>query len=244
MLKTKYIFIILISLILLTGCSANANIIIDYDGSVNENIDITNNNKKVVYGNKSIEESIQLYIDKYKTALEVSEYDYNIHTSNNISGVNIYRNYNNICNFVNNTIFSQYLYNSISCTEDDSYYVIQSIGNVIKNTDRYDSWLAPADITLSISLPIKATEQNADKIDGNNYIWKYGEDTQEDKSFYLKISKSMLKNAQKKYNEEQRRKEKIKRIITVSVIGGLLIIIIGVSLYLYIKYKNNKIDYS
>ena len=38
--KIKYILIALIAFVLLTGCSANANITINYDGSVNENIDV------------------------------------------------------------------------------------------------------------------------------------------------------------------------------------------------------------
>lgn len=241
--KIKYILIALIAFVLLTGCSANANITINYDGSVNENIDVINSNDEIIYGNKSIEESIQLYFNKYETALEVSDYNYDIHTSNDVSGANIYRDYDGVCSFVNNTIFSQYLYSNITCTENDSYYVIQSNGNVIKNTDRYDSWLAPDDVTLKISLPVSATEQNADEINGTTYIWKYDENTNDDKSFYLRISKSALEESEQRYNEEQENKKNRNTIITICVIAGIVIALGLIIIVLYKKHKKNKIDY-
>lgn len=241
--KIQYILITLIAFVLLTGCSANANITINYDSSVNENIDVTNSNDEIIYGNKSIEESIQLYINKYETALEVSDYSCDIHTSNDISGVNIYRDYDNVCSFVNNTIFSQYLYNSISCTEDDLYYEIQSNGNVIKNTDKYESWLAPDNVSLSISLPISASEQNADEINGTTYIWKYDETTNDDKSFYLKISKSALEQSEAEYNANVSRERTINTALVVVGIIALLAIIGFVGIVLYKKYQRNKLDY-
>lgn len=206
----KRIIIYLVCILLLSGCTAENNITMNYDGTTSEKIDIINNNENIKYGNKSIEDSISLFLKKYETALKVGKYGTDIHVGENQSGVKISRSYDDICSFVNQTIFSQYVYDKFDCIENDYYYEIKSVGNAIKNTDRYDTWLAPDTIKISINLPVSAEEQNADEINGNTYIWKYDENAT-DKNFYLKISKSALKQNEEEYLQNIEKKKYKKR---------------------------------
>jgi hypothetical protein len=241
--KIKYFTILLISLLILSGCSANAHITMSHDGKVTEKINISDNNKSIVYGDKSIENSIELFLEKYDTALNLGNYKSEIYTGKTNSGASIYRDYDDICKLVRGTIFSQYIYNNIECNENKYFYEIKSVGEVVKNTDRYDSWLAPENINLKITLPITAEEQNADKIDGNTYTWNYNSNTNRDKSLYLKISKASLENYNNGYLEKQQQKNNVKKIISIVLIILIIIIIAFTGIILYKKYKKNNFDY-
>ena len=101
----------------------------------------------------------------------------------------------------------------------------------------------PDDRKIEITLPIIAEEQNADEVNGTTYIWYYNKETPDDKEFYLKISKNLLKETKLKYENNIQKKESIKKI---SMIGGviMLVILIGFILFmLYKKYQKNKLDY-
>ena len=71
------------------------------------------------------------------------------------------------------------------------------------NCSDCSDWPALDDVILSITLPVSAEEQNADEIDGKTYIWKYDKNTN-DKNFYLKVSKSALKQNETEYIKHQK----------------------------------------
>ena len=87
-----------------------------------------------------------------------------------------------------------------------------------------------------------ATEQNADEVDGNTYIWKYDENTK-DKNFYLKISKSALEESKKNYIKNQEIKKNRSKIINIGIIVGVILLIACVIFVFYKKYKKNNFDY-
>lgn len=243
MIKKSYIIFLMLCVLIITGCDANVEIKVDYDGKTTESIDVFDSNDNIVYGNKSIEESINLVLEKYNTALSVGKYKEKVYTGKINSGSIIYRDYDNICEFVNGTIFSQYLYNNIVCNETEKYYEIESIGNVIKNTDFYESWLAPENITLKISLPVMPAQQNADLNEGNTYIWKYNENSSKDKKLYIKIDKKSLNQVKKEYLEVQKRNSWIKKVIIISVFFVIFIMFIVIVIFLYKRHRKNKLDY-
>lgn len=240
----KIIKTIIIGLVfmIITGCSASVDININYNGETTENIKISNSNDEIKYGNKSVEDSIDLYLKKYDTALEVGNYNVDKQVGKTKSSVNISRSYNDVCSFINKTIFSQYIYIKIDCIETDDYYEIKSVGDVIKNTDRYDSWLAPDTVNVNLTLPVSAEEQNADEINGNTYIWKYDKDTT-DKNFYLKINKESLKANEKKVEKQKKQKKVFKKVLIIVVIVVIIGILCFISKKLYKKYKENQLDY-
>lgn len=241
MKSIKRIIFIIIILVFVTGCTGNANVVVNYDGSVNEKVDINEINGNIIYGNFSVSESLDLFIKKYSKALKVSKYSTSKYNNKYDSGIILEKNYNNICEFANNTIFSQYLYKTIKCEEDDLYYELYNVGDVFQNN--YEDYKEmPDDRKFSITLPIQAEEQNADEINGTTYIWKYDKNTK-DKDFYLKISKSALKKNEEDYLKAQERKQTMKKLIILGVIVCVIIIIGVIGIVLYKKYKKNKLDY-
>lgn len=99
------------------------------------------------------------------------------------------------------------------------------------------------DVELSISLPIAAEENNADSVNGNTYVWKYGKSAPADKNFYLKINKSALKENEENFNETQKRKSTLKYISIIGVILVIIIVLFIIGKVLYKKYQSNKLDY-
>lgn len=241
MKSIKRIIFIIIILVFVTGCTGNDNVVMNYDGSVNEKVDINEINGNIIYGNFSVNESLDLFIKKYSKALKVSKYSTSKYNNKYDSGVILEKKYKNICEFANNTIFSQYVYKTIRCKENELYYELYNLGDVFQNS--YEDYKEmPDDRIFSITLPVSAEEQNADEIDGNTYIWKYDKNTK-DKNFYLKISKSKLDEYKEEYIEKEEAKRKMKKVIIFSIMLGVIIVIGIIGYILYKKNKQNKLDY-
>lgn len=241
-MKNIKVLLIFLIIFILTGCTATGKISLNVDGSIDENIYIESSNSELKYGNKSVESSIDLYLKKYNLPLTIGKYNIKTNVGDENSTVIIDKNHKNICAFFNSSIFTQYIYDKFQCHEDNYYYVISNVGNVYQNSFE-DYKDMPDDRKIEITLPIIAEEQNADEVNGTTYIWYYNKETPDDKEFYLKISKNLLKETKLKYENNIQKKESIKKI---SMIGGviMLVILIGFILFmLYKKYQKNKLDY-
>ena len=102
-------------------------------------------------------------------------------------------------------------------------------------------------VELNIKVPIPLEENNADNVSNNTYTWFFDENTDSNKSVYLKINKTLLENKNKEQKKnETKEKENKKTFSLVKVILTVLIVflILGIISYsLYKKYKNNKLEY-
>lgn len=236
----KKIFILCI-IFLLTGCSIETEIFVKPNETMNEKIKIKfSNNFTINYDNAT--QYAESYLDYYKKSLDLNNYEYEIKESKNATEVDLIKKSNNFCDGVNNNLFSRYLYTTIKCTENDSFYMIKSVGSQKISLPQNQKEFNIENLKLKITLPIKAEENNADEIDGNTYIWKYDENTK-DKNFYIKISKTALENNRKLLEEQEKSKALKNKIITISTVIIILLALGIVSLIFYKKYKRNKIDY-
>lgn len=240
MKNIKRILVLLI-IIVLTGCSANASIIVDEQGKVKEEVDVLIPSELISNKKDRIESYINNAISSFKPVLDRRGYSTSIiNNPDGNSGAHVYNTFDNICKYAENTIFSQYLYKNIECTEEDEYYELKSATEHIKYCSDCNDWPAIENVNLKITLPIKAEESDADEISGNTYIWRYDEDTLDSKTLYLKISKEKLKESEKKLKKQTNLKNiTIKVIVIVMIIASFLIIFSK----LYKKYKNNNLEY-
>lgn len=239
-MKNK-IFLILILFVCLTGCTIKDNVTINYDGTVNETVDVLQKNS--IIGNQNLEELVKTKTKNYELVLKYKNYEYKTVKYDSFSGAQISKKYKNICDYFGNSAFNQYVYKYMDCSENDYYYEIKNATDYIPYCEQCSDWPALSNVEFKITLPVSAEEQNADKIDGNTYIWKYNTTTQNDKSFYLKISKNALKQYEKEYIKLQKEKNQRKKIIFVSVAIVLVVIVFFAGIILYKKYKKNKLDY-
>ncbi len=230
-------------MLLLTGCTVKSEITVNYDGSVNENVYILNSNNVFGDDEEKIKSIVDNKITNYKSILNFKNYSYTYEKGEELSGAKVYKDYDDICSFFGNSAFNQYVYKYMDCIENQYYFEIKNATEYIPYCSECGEWPALDDVIFSINLPVSAEEQNADEIDGNTYIWKYNKDTDENKSFYLKVSKTLLEDYKEKYEENLQKKEKIKKYITFGFILLLIVLIVIISINLYKKYKKNKLDY-
>ena len=238
----KKIIVLFCCILILSGCTIKSNIIVNYDGTTTEDVKLLNDTKIFESEKKSLKEIVNLMVKPYSDVLNYKKYDYEVISEEKLSGAKVYKNYDNICKYFGNSAFNQYVYKYMDCIENEYYYEIKNATNYIPYCSDCSDWPAMDDVTLSITLPIQAEEQNADEINGTTYIWKYDKNTK-DKNFYLKISKSALKKNEEDYLKAQERKQTMKKLIILGVIVCVIIIIGVIGIVLYKKYKKNKLDY-
>lgn len=242
MKKNIKILIILIFVFIISGCTIKSDVVMDVDGKITEKVSVLNSNDTFNSPAYSKEEVINFAIEEYLPALNFRNYSYETMVGSKESGASFSNEYNNICSYFQDTGFNQYVYKHVDCREDDYFITIKNDSDYIPYCGDCSDWPSLNNITLKLTLPVNAEENNADEVDGTTYIWKYDENTK-DKDFYIKISKVSLEENKRLLEEQERSSELKNKIITISIIVIFLLALGIVSLVFYKKYKRNKIDY-
>ena len=238
----KKLLVYIIIILFLTGCTIKNSININYDGKVTEEISVLNNSSNFDSSEHTFEELMDSNISQYKKTLDFRKYTYEYIKGNKLSGIKFNKTYTNICDYFGNSAFNQYVYKYIDCKETDEYYEIKNATDYIPYCVDCSEWPALDNIEYKITLPVSAIEQNADEIDGTTYIWKYNKDT-ENKNFYLKISKSKLKEYKQDYEIKVDKKNRIKKITIISIVLGVIVVLVLLGMIMYKKVQKNKFDY-
>lgn len=229
----KKIFIIFVILIL-TGCTVNVDFKIDDQLNINETINIDFDNSlasNYFTPYDYAKDSVEYYYDK----IYENNYSYSIKQKDINSSVIFTKKSENICDNVN-SYFSKELYENINCTSNEEYIVIESEGVQKLSLPMKYKTFNVENLSISVTLPVKATKSNADIVNESTYIWKYNKNTSGDKSFYLKISKEELEN--------KLARQKIDKVLDVGkVIVVILLIGFSTGIVLYRLYKKNQIEY-
>lgn len=238
----KKILILVLAIILLTGCTTKSEVKVSYDGKVDEKVTVLSNTVAFKNDKYSIKQMIEASISNYLKALEFRGYKFETIEGKEESGAYFTNNYDNICSYFQNTGFNQYVYQHISCVEDDKYIIIKNDTEYIPYCENCSNWPSLNKIKLELTLPVNALENNADSINNKTYTWNYDENTT-NKDFYLKISKQELnknKITVMKQNKDKKVKNMIIVVFSIALVIGCITII---SLILYKKYKNNRLEY-
>lgn len=245
--KIKMVLVLFVLGIILSGCTATDTVTLTDEGNVTESVSVMESNSKVLYGNKTLEESVKQALSEYASALNVRKYKTNVKVEAEKSGVIINNEFDDFCKFIDNTIFSQYLYTHINCYSADEYYTVESVGNFITLDSHYVADQVPDVMKLKLKLPFSLTENNADEVNGNTYIWTYDKNTSPDKTIRFKVSKSEVERIKKETEERKRKEETKKKVIKItSVILSILlfiVLIVAIAFRLYKKAEKNKLDY-
>ena len=239
-MKYFKLFLILFALLLLSGCTVNEKVTMDYDGKVSQTVTFPVKVQKLT--KKDFIKYAKNVIDIYRPALDARGYEHASVYGKKNSKVVFNNSFDNICEYFGKTVFSQYVYKIVKCAEDNGYYVIKNETEYIPYCADCLDWPSLDSVRFSIVLPIKPEEHNADKVDGKTYTWIYDKDTR-DKDFYIKISIDELEKYKANYEEYLKKQQLIKRLKVVAVI---LIFAAGIAifaLYMYKQYKKNKIEY-
>lgn len=245
MIKFKKIIVLFLIIMFLNGCKVRSNIEVKETGKVKETVKIIVNPKEIDLTRKELLFSIENELKNYEAVIKYGNYKYKIIDREEEMGVEFFKTYDSICMYFQDTIFNQYKYKHIKCSEDEEYIMIENDTPCIKNCigDDCIGSVDLSDVELALKLPVNAYENNADRMSDNTYIWKFDNNTIESKSLKFKINKKELEISKENYRLKKKNQETIimvKIIIVIIIVAGILFFI---SNTLYKKYKNNKLEY-
>ena len=242
-IKYRFIIILIIGTLVLSGCSINTEIKIEDDLSINEKYNIVfNNNLAANYF--TTKEYVNNYIDYYKSAIDFKKYNYEFKENNDgTSSVLFNKATSDFCTGINSNLFSNYLYDNILCTLENGDYIIESNGDNKMNLPASEKKFDVDEINLTITLPVLSNENNADTVSNNTYTWRFDKYTPNSKSIYLKINKKELDDKVEKIKNRKEKKEKLQKFIVYGILFSIIIVLIIFGFSIYKKYKQNKLEY-
>ena len=221
----KKIILILLMIGLCCGCQVNYQLEINKDLSVQENLKATRDSSFFEeYENSSMGRVVSLIIRPYLDTLNGNKYNVNNLITDSYGGVTINKKYKSLNEYSKNTILSSQFTDNIEYKEDGNKVYLSAKGK-FSHAEQDQTKFPVNDATISITVPFKVTENNADTVDGNTYIWKF--DSKDDKEREIKLV----------FN-----KEKMSDDNSLTVIIGILILIILVigGLIMFKQFKDKK----
>ena len=200
------------SFLILTGCSVKYNIVINEDLTINEEARLTATKKNV----------IKSFLNQYKDILDQNKYNYEL-VEQEIPYVKVYKKYNDINSYINESILFNDYFDEIKYTSDGNHKKIETIGfneNNSYDPNRFDV----KELTISITCPFKVSNHNAKRVDKktNTYYYELNSDN----------SKILLEfNSGKKYN-------RYEDIIIIILICLAIIACSWIVIYILNRKKN------
>lgn len=207
--------IILLFVILLTGCSGTYNLKFNDDLSIKEELNVEI---------PSTEENKQKTLDLFKNN-KINNKKYSIKSSNNRLKIKYSEEYISIEDYIVNSNLYHLLFDSISYDKTDKYIEVETKNaldlknNSIYKVNNYDISL----FQINLESTHKILSSNYDQKEGNIYSWTIDENTKE-KEINFKISTDYYKN-------------KIVYLVPLIIIG-LVIVISFIYLYNRIRKTN------
>ena len=214
--------VILLLLLVVTGCSVNYKVNINEDFSIVEEADIRGNEDFYQPFYKTTKVNVlKEILDDYKETLVEYKYDYELIEDYNPSIV-IKKEYNDIASYLNSSLLFNDYFEKINYTKEGNIVKIETEGfnpNEEDNPDRF--YVRHLDI--SITSAYKVINSNASKIDkkSNTYHFEMDENT-DDFKIFLEIDTSS------KFNPNLE--------IYVMILGGFILVIVS---WIFV-YKNRK----
>lgn len=207
--------IILLFVILLTGCSGTYNLKFNDDLSIKEELNVEI---------PSTEENKQKTLDLFKNN-KINNKKYSIKSSNNRLKIKYSEEYISIEDYIVNSNLYHLLFDSISYDKTDKYIEVEVKNaldlknNSIYKVNNYDISL----FQINLESTHKILSSNYDQKEGNIYSWTIDENTKE-KEINFKISTDYYKN-------------KIVYLVPLIIIG-LVMVISFIYLYNRIRKTN------
>lgn len=219
----KKIFLIIVSLFTLTGCSVEYNLEFNNE-QLKENIKIGKFNSKNINDFEYLEP--QSIVDKELT----SYYDFNYKNNE----LNLSYKYFSIDDFrKSNVIYS--CFDLAGFTTDDNYYYILTSGEF--KCLSYNNYTANK-VTINFTTNYKVISENSDYYNKNTYTWIFDKNNKSNKTIEIKLDKNEL--AEIKLTT----KEKILKIIeenSIFLIITIVLMLIGIIVF-FINKSGKKRD--
>lgn len=234
MKKKLILFVIL--MLFLSGCSATANLEIDKEGHVKDNVLFSEEISNVGVGDVTEEEFLLEATDFYKDLYDLKNYKVTNEINNN-KFINSYSNINeqDFCSYFKSNDMVSLVFQDIECVKKNSYYEVKANTKYFLNLSNEEESKELSELIINVKSENKVIDSNANEVENDIYTWKYNEYNQND-VFYLKIKRNVITN----YFGNNVEKGSTNMLLAILVV---IIIIAIISLLFYSKYKKNKLDY-
>ena len=221
-MKKKILLVIL--LLLLTGCSVKYNVAINEDLSINEKASLTGTsdffaNYYKTTKKKVIKDSLELYQD----TLKENGYSYEL-VESDIPYVKVDKKYHSISDYTKNSILFNGYFDEVKYTENGNIKKIETIGFNENNPDDPDRFYV-RELEISITCPYKVKSHNASRVNTKTNTYYYELNEESDYKILLEF------DASKKFNPNE------SAIIAI-IICILIIMVTWTTFYILNKKKN------
>ena len=228
----KKILLIVVSLLLLSGCTVNYNLKVDKDFKVKEELNLSVEKDKFEIGYDKPEDGVKDIFDNINTTLTYKLYDYNTSRKSKKINTVFSKEYVSVEDYSN----SEFLKNVNGKAERYDYTKNGKTNKVFQvminydffdfiNTKKYSS-IAMDEFKLNITFPYKVIESNADSVKGNVLTWNLKE-LRTARSFYIE------------YDENIEVKEKNNKVLIIIACAILIVSVFLIIIFFRKKTKNN-----
>ena len=225
-MKKKFL-LVLIMILFCAGCKVKYNIKINEDGTVEETA-VASETPEFYdeYTHTSVGLVISRILSQYEDILNEKKYDVktNVYV-NNDSGVTLTKKYNDFKEYIGNSILYTQFTDKIDYTEDGDKITINAKGKFSKSEQNQDYFYID-ESSIIITVPYKVLDNNADKVQGNTYIWNFDKKSNKDKEIKLVYSKSKIDNLNIDYS--------------VIIVIGVIILLAIISIFICLKFNTSR----
>ena len=232
-MKNRKIFLLILVAFLLSGCSIKYDLYINNDLSVNEKVTATEKIKTLKMNTK---QDPFVAANSLYTARKKDNINYNFSTyekDDNIIGI-ASASFDSLEEYEN--YFTSDVIKNVNITKKDGYVTLEFNQDVELSDDSSRS-LPYNSIEVSINVPFLVTDTNADRMQGDQYIWDIVKDGE-----LKKIKITFNTNETKESKKFDLGLFQVNVKYSVLVIAGFALVISAIVLIVYLNNKkNNKI---
>lgn len=168
----KKIVMLVISILLLTGCSVKYNLTINEDLTVTEEAYLTGTESFFANYYKTTKTNVlKSFIDIYKDVLDENNYTYEL-KEDKIPYVIVNNKYDSVNNYINKSKLFNGYFDEIKYTEDGNIRKIETVGFNDNNPDDPERFNVK-ELTISITCPFKVKNHNAKDVDKKTNTYYY-----------------------------------------------------------------------
>ena len=176
-MKKLKMFLLLIIVFLVCGCSGTYNLKINNDLSVSEELNITLEDESSNYDSIN-----DLFINN-----NIDEKDYRIVIENNDLNVTYNNKYDSIEDYLLNSFLYKQLFDNISYNTDRKEFSLEASNIFNNNNSTLNFSNRIKSLQIKVDTPLNVVEENSDSSTDNSYIWSIDNKTKE-KDLYLIFS--------------------------------------------------------
>lgn len=227
-MKIKNIILLILISMLLSGCSVNYKLTINENNTAKEEVKATfpNNFYKNQYSTK--EEYNKILLDYYSDYIKNNNYE--ITHSDDYLTYNIESKHDNLESLKEKPGLWKQYFDKVEYSKNKNIVTLEA-KEFSNSCSQCNGKFNIKRANITISVPFKVIEQNADFVKDNLYTWAITDDTK-DKNILIKYDTSIT------YKEDMSNKNKLFLFATAAFISILIIFFIYI---ISLKNKNNKI---